>query len=123
MVTDKIKELAEIEAKIAALKPEIEQERRNLLLTLPEKYGYASMQDLIAALKDVAGIKKKRTAKKKTAPTDRKKRAKITPALKETIVKALKDGKTGPAVANEFGVSPASVNLIKKAAGLTKPRK
>ena len=123
MVTDKIKELAEFEAKIAALKPEIEQERRSELLALPEKYGYSNVKELIAALKEVGGIKKKRTTKKTTVSKRRKKRAKITPEIKDGILKALNEKKPVGAVAKEFKVSVASVNLIKKAAGLTKARK
>ena len=60
---------------------------------------------------------------KKSAPKGRKKRVKITPELKEAIVKALREGKTAPAIADEQGVSPASVNSIKKDAGLVKARK
>jgi hypothetical protein len=124
MVTDKIKELAEIEAKAAELKISIEQERMVELAALPEKYGYSSMKELIAALKSVGGDKKKKkTIKKKAAPKVRRKRAKITPEIKDGIVKALNEKKSASAIAAEFKVSVASVNLIKKAAGLTKARK
>jgi hypothetical protein len=43
--------------------------------------------------------------------------------LKESIVKALKGKKAATAIAEELSVSVASVNLIKKAAGLVKARK
>lgn len=116
MVTDKIKELAEIEAKALELKQAIEQERASELAGLPEQYGFASMREFIAALKAIGG-------KKKSAPKGRKKRARITPELKESIVKALNEKEAASAIANEFGVSVASVNLIKKVAGLVKARK
>jgi hypothetical protein len=122
MVTDKVKELAEIEARALELRKAIAQERAKELASLPAQYGFGSVREFIAALKDLDGGKEKKISKE-AAPKGRKKRAKLTPELKDSIVKALKDGKPGSAVATEFGVSPASVNLIKKAAGLTKPRK
>jgi hypothetical protein len=117
MVTDKVKELAEIEARALELRKAIAQERAKELAALPMQYGFASMKEFIAALKGVGADVKK------SAPKGRKKRAKITPELKETIVAALKEGKTAPAIADEQGVSSASVNMIKKAAGLVKARK
>jgi hypothetical protein len=117
MVTDKIKELAEIEARALELRKAIAQERAKELAGLPEQYGYAGMKEFIAALKAVG------SDAKKSAPKGRKKRVKITPELKEAIVKALREGKTAPAIADEQGVSPASVNSIKKDAGLVKARK
>jgi len=53
---------------------------------------------------------------------ERRKRATVTPELKDAIVLALQAGKTATAVAEECGVSPATVNNIKRAAGLTKKR-
>jgi hypothetical protein len=122
MITDKIKELAEMQAKALELKQTIAQERAKELASLPEQYGFGSMKELIAALKDVAGGKRKKAAKK-AAPKGRRKRAKITPELKDAIVKAVNEKKSASAIAGEFGVSVASVNLIKKGAGLVKARK
>jgi hypothetical protein len=115
MVIDKIKELADLEAKTLELKKAIARERASELAGLPGKYGYASLKEFIAAIKAL-GSKKGRSK-------GRKKRVRITPELKASIVKALKGKKAASAVAKESGVSMASVNLIKKAAGLVKPRK
>jgi len=71
----------------------------------------------------VKGQSAKKTSKEKAAPKARKKRAKITPEIKDGIIKALNEEKSALAIAAEFKVSVASVNLIKKAAGLTKARK
>ncbi|MFM7749761.1 MAG: transposase family protein, partial [Opitutaceae bacterium] len=63
---------------------------------------------------------------KKPAPAakggERRKRSTVTPELKDAIVQALQAGKTANVVAGECGVSPATVNNIKRAAGLTKKR-
>jgi hypothetical protein len=117
MVTEKLKELAELEAKADEIRKTIELERASELARLPEQYGFASMREFIGALKAIAG--KKRVSKAK----GHKKRARITPELKESIVKALKGKKAATVIANELSVSVASVNLIKKAAGLVKARK
>jgi hypothetical protein len=114
MIIDKIKELADLEAKTLELKKAIARVRASELAGLPSKYGYASVKEFIAALKAVGG--------KKGRSKGRKKRARITPELKASMVKALKGEKAASAVAKEFGVSLASVNLIKKAAGLVKAR-
>jgi hypothetical protein len=115
MVTDKIKQLADLEAKTLELKKAIARVRAIELAGLPEKYGYASVKEFIAALKAAGG--------KKGRSKGRKKRARITPEMKASIVKALKGKKAATAVAKEFGVSVASVNLIMKAAGLVKAKK
>ena len=113
----KLKELAEIEAKADEIRKAIELERASELARLPEQYGFASLREFIGALKGIGG--KKRISKAKGC----KKRARITPELKESIVKALKRKKAATAIAEELSVSVASVNLIKKAAGLVKARK
>jgi len=56
------------------------------------------------------------------AQRERRKRTTVTPELKDAIVQALQAGKTSNEVATECGVSPATVNNIKRAAGLTKKR-
>lgn len=50
------------------------------------------------------------------------KRTVLTPAQKSQVEARLKSGATANAVAKEFGVSSATVNNIKRSAGLTKPR-
>lgn len=51
------------------------------------------------------------------------KRTVLTSAQKKQVEARLKSGATAAAVATEFGVSTATVNNIKRSAGLTKPRK
>ena len=53
----------------------------------------------------------------------RRKYARITAELREKVKTALQAGKTGAAVAAEFGISLPSVYNIKKKSGLVKARK
>lgn len=70
----------------------------------------------------MAGDRKSAGSGKKLATGRRRKRAKITDAVRENVIAALKAGKTGAAVAKEAGISLPSVENIKKAAGLVKGR-
>ncbi len=130
------------QAELATLEKELEAARQAQFTDLPAQLGLGSIDALIKALSDFASPRMRKALqevfagkpvvaapRRKAAPAaakaggDRRKRARITPELRETIIKALAAGdKTAGAVAAEFGVSGASVNNIKKAAGLTKKR-
>ena len=133
--------LAKKQAELAILEKELEAARDAQFTELPAKLGLSSIDAVIKALAGYASPRlkgalkgvfgeagvvsaPKREAKSVTpATTGRRKRARITPELKEAIVNALRaGGKTAGAVAAEFGVSGPSVNNIKKAAGLTKQK-
>ena len=120
MVKNKIKQLADYQAKVAALQKKIEQERARALANLHEKYGFESVRELIKAIWTAAGSGGKPRGRKAGR---HRKHARITAAIKEKIKAALQAGKTGGAVAAEFGVSLPSVYNIKKAFGLVKARK
>jgi hypothetical protein len=131
MVTEKIQELAALQAKAAKLQAAIESQRTSELAALPANYGYASLNDFIKALKAAAASGGKRgrrgpkaraakAAKKKAG--GRRKRAKITAELKDKVKSAVEAGKTGAAIAKEFGISVPSVQNIKKELGLVKKR-
>ncbi len=129
MVTDKIQELQALQAKAAELQKSIEAERTRELATLPAKYGYDSLPAFIKALKAaVSGAPKRRgraaakPAAAKKAAGGKRTRTKITPELKEQVKAAVEAGKTGAAIANEFGISVPSVQNIKKEFGLVKAR-
>jgi len=108
MANDKIKELENYKNKIAELEAAIEAERREKLATLHETVGLTSVEELIEALQSLGASGK------------RGKRTRITPAMKEQIGKALKDGEKGSAVARKFGVSVPTIQNIKKELGLVK---
>lgn len=133
--------LAKKQAELATLEKELEAARQAQFTDLPARVGLSSIDALIRALADFAsprlkgalkGVFAEKTVKaapkaevKAEAPVKagKRKRARVTPELKDQIVKALKaGGKTAGAVAAEFGVSGATVNNIKKAAGLTKDK-
>ncbi len=137
MPSKRIKELAAQKAKIEQA---IAAERDAQLANLHEELGYESRNALIAALSGVgasAPAKKaagKRGRKKRVAAATpaaakpaaakggkkRRKRTTITPELRKQIEAAARSGKTGAAVAKEFGVSLPTVQNIKRAAGLTR---
>ncbi|MCF3648488.1 helix-turn-helix domain-containing protein [Synoicihabitans lomoniglobus] len=122
MVTDKIKELQALQAKAAELQKSIEVERTQELAALPAKFGY-DLPGFLKAVKAAAGSKTRgRKAKASAAPSGKRTRTKITPELKAKVKAAVEAGKTGSAIASEFGISVPSVQNIKKEFGLVKER-
>lgn len=115
MVTDKIKELQQYRGKVAELEKAIERDRRKELATLHAKMGYASTEELIAALRGSTRGGAPRRA--------RGKRARITPEMKQQIKAAVQSGKTGAEIAREFGISLPSVQNVKKEFGLVRKSK
>lgn len=123
MVTEKIKELQDLQAKAAELQKAIDTERQQELAALPGRYGFDSVEAFIKAVRGAAGGRgKKRGRKAKIVAGGKRGRTKITAELKGKVIAAVQAGKTGAAVAKEFGISLPSVQNIKKEAGLVKPR-
>jgi hypothetical protein len=125
MVTDKIAQLKALQVQAAELQRSIEAERTRELAGLPAQYGFDSVESLIKALRSAAGGGKKRGRKagvQKAAPTGKRTRTKITPELKAGVKAAVEAGKTGAAIASEFGISLPSVQNIKKEFGMVKAR-
>ena len=118
MVSDKFKQLADYQQKVAALQRKIERERTQALASLHRKYGFASPAELIRAIRAAVG-----RGGGKRAGGGHRKYARISPELRQKIKAALQAGKTGGQVAAAFGVSVPSVYNIKKASGLVKARK
>lgn len=129
MITDTQKQIAATKAKLEALEKKAAAEVSKKLTNLHKTVGFATRADLIAALQGLEAPKRARKAKaagsKKAARGGAKKRAKrtkITDELRAAVVEAAKAGKKGADIAAEFGISIPSLQNIKKAAGLTKPR-
>jgi DNA-binding NarL/FixJ family response regulator len=133
MVTKKIAELAEINAKAAALAAQIEKERTAELSTLPVNYGYDNLNDFIKALKAAykggakGGKRRGSPAKvgkvaKATKPAKKGKRGKITDETRAAVKSMVGDGKTGAEIAKALGISLPSVQNIKKDLGLVQAR-
>jgi DNA-binding NarL/FixJ family response regulator len=127
MVTDAVKELQAAKAKVAALEQSLAKELKQKLANLPSEYGFDSLPAFIKALKDVSGAPRPGRKPGKVAgtpgkPAKRSKRARLTPELKNEVKAAVAAGKTGAAIAKEFGISVPSVQNIKKEFGLVKKR-
>ncbi len=124
MVTEKIKELAVLKAKAAKLEAKVIAERTAELAALPEDYGYDNLKAFIKALKQAAGGKRgpKKATKGKVGRPKKRRRAKVTPEIKAQVKAAVEGGKSGSAIAKEFGVSVQTVQNIKKSFGLVKSR-
>lgn len=122
MITSSLKVLNSSKAKVAKLEQALAKE----LASLPAAYGFGSLKEFVAAIKAAgggrAGRPRKSAASKAAAPK-RRKRAKITDAVRAKVKALVKAGKTGSAVAKALGISLPSVQNIKKALGLVKGRK
>lgn len=117
MNANALKKLAQYQKKIAQL------ERSMVKLTqLPAKFGFKSMDDFIAALRqvDTAGSGSGLVAQK---ATKRRKRAVITADTKLKVKQLVAAKKTGQEIARALGISLPSVQNIKKALGLVKARR
>lgn len=129
MVTDKIKELEAARAKLANLEQSIASELNKELAALPAKYGFASVEVFVAAVKAAGGARRGRRpgrAAKAAKPAGpgrkRRKRAVITDETRSSLKKLVEAGKTGGEIAKALGISLPSVQNIKKALGLVKKR-
>jgi hypothetical protein len=119
MITQKIKELEELKVRAAQLEADIETERAAELAALPGQYGYSDINEFIEALKKVFGARE--GSDKPPAAGGKRTRTRITPEIKEQVRAAVIEGKSGSAIAAEFGISLPSVQNIKKEFGLVKP--
>ena len=126
MVTDKIKELEETKAKVVALEASIAEQLNKELAELPAKYGFATVEAFIKAVKALAGGKSTKPRKAKVAKAPgaegkvRRPRAVITDETRAKVKALVEAGKTGAEIAAEVGISLPSVQNIKKALGLVK---
>jgi len=128
MITSQIKELAATREKLAQLERAVEAGLRQELSGLHEEYGFADVESFLEAVKSAAGgggrgkgRKAKNTPKAAAAPKTRK-RAVITAATHAQVKKLVEAGKSGSQIAKMVGISPPSVQNIKKALGLVKSR-
>ena len=133
MVTEKIKKLQALQAQTAELSAAIDKERTLELAELPTRYGYDSLAAFMKALKVAATAGKRgrgkgrkakgpKVAKAPAAKAGKRKRARITDEVKAAVKAAVEAGKSGAAIAKEFGISAPSVQNIKKEFGLVKAR-
>lgn len=112
---DTLKKIASYKNRIAALEGKLFGE----LATLPRKHGFSKVDEFIAAVRHACGTQSK-TAKGRKG--GRKKRAKITDAVRQKVKALVGAKKTSAAIARELKISVPTVQNIKKALGLVKPR-
>ena len=124
MVTDKIKLLAQLKSQAAKLEAALDAQRPAALAALPAEYGFDSLAAFIKALRQAATAapKAKRGRKARAAKPAKRKRARVTDEIKAAVKAGFEAGKKAGAIAKEVGISPASVQALKRAFGLTKPR-
>lgn len=89
-----------------------------------QKKGFAITAEELLASRTGRKVKTATKTAAKPAASKTRKRVVLSPKQKDEIVEALKSGKaTANALAKKYGCSPATINLLKKERGLTKPRK
>jgi DNA-binding NarL/FixJ family response regulator len=128
MIIKKIKKLASLKATAAALEKEVATELAKALAELPTQYGFESVDEFASAVRAAAGNSRgRKRAKTKVAAkapkAGRRRRAKITDAIRAKVKKLVEAGKTGGEIAKSVRISPPSVQNIKKALGLVKKLK
>ena len=126
MVTNQIKELEVTKKKIAVLEKAIARRLKKELASLHRKYGYASLEDFVDALREAVGGSSRKGRRgrpvKAVDKVKRRKRAVITDETRAGVKKLVEAGKTGSQIAKTLGISLPSVQNIKKAIGLVKAR-
>jgi transposase len=125
MVTKQIKELEVTKAKIAVLERAIAKRLNKELASLHGKYGFASIEEFIGAIREASGAPRKGRRGRPAKAVDRvkrRKRAVITDETRAGVKKLVEAGKTGSQIAKSLGISLPSVQNIKKAMGLVKAR-
>lgn len=125
MVAGKFREIIRARAKLAALEQSMAGEINRDLAALPAKYGFASVDEFIAALRASSGKRRGRKPKAMAsavpqAGVKRRKRAVVTDATRASVKQLVKAGKTGAVIANALGISMPTVHNIKKALGLVR---
>jgi DNA-binding NarL/FixJ family response regulator len=124
---DKIKQLLVLKQRAGALEAAVAAERTHALASLPNKYGFNSVDEFITAVRAAGGTSGAPRGRKASSggpkPTKRKRRMKITDETRAEVKKLVRAGKTGAQIAEQVGISLPSVQNIKKALGLVKKQK
>ncbi len=127
--------LLKLEKQRATIEARINSERSRLL-ALPRKAGFASINDLVAALLPLTTGGSGSTASAEPAPKAAGRRGRkaakgsgaggavrYSPEIRDSVKSALESGRTAKSISEEFGPSIPLINVWKKGWGLTKSRK
>lgn len=129
MISEKLKELEAARAKLAALEKAAAAEMNKRLAALPGEFNFDDVESFIAAVRAATGSKRgrpagaaKSTGKRGGPGVKRRRRAVITDDTRAAVKKHVEEGKTGAQIAKALRISLPSVQNIKKALGLVKPK-
>jgi hypothetical protein len=127
MAFPKIRKLIAARKRLARLEKIVSTELPRELAGLFERYRFADVHSFLDAVRGAAGGRNTRgglrSKKAAVAPKAKKrKRAKITDAVRARVKKLFHAGSSGSKIAKAVGISLPSVQNIKKAFGLVKKR-
>jgi len=109
-------EIEKTRQQLSAMETRREQLVKDRLAGLPKELGYAGIVELIEALMPLTDGRVKLVAVRNRGKLDQKKRDAIEADLRE-------DRMTANQIAERYDVSSATVNNVKKAAGLVKAKR
>ncbi len=122
MVDELVKKLQKKEAEVESLRRQVEAKQRKRLASLHAEFGFASTEELIAALRSAGRSPRTRVAASGGDAMRASKRARVTPEMRQQIEAALQAGEKGAAVARKFGISYPTLHKIKTQVGLVNKR-
>ncbi|HVW19980.1 MAG TPA: hypothetical protein VHC86_02095 [Opitutaceae bacterium] len=115
-----IQKLRKAEAEVAKLELAIADEMPTAMAKLASQFGFNTIEDFLRAFERLAKARERRGRPGRKLTTRRRKRTKITPAIRAKVQQLLIGGNAASKIARTVGISPATVQSIKKASGLVK---
>ena len=127
MKPTELKKLLAVRQKLSAIEAKLGKKMQREMASLPEKYGYSSMESFIAALKELnggggsagSGVGKAVRGKAK----GKRSRGKVTEEIRQKVKEMVEADRTGAEIAAAVGLSLPTIQNIKKSLGLVKARK
>lgn len=122
MVIGKLREAEKLRGRIAALEAGIAESMQNELAGLPTRFGFADVNAFAAAVERAIGARdeRRRNARGTRPAKGRRRRAKITVAMRADVKRLVREGRPGAEIARALRISLPSVQSIKKALGLVR---
>lgn len=115
MAKNTLLELEKYRSKVAALEKKLVKQRSKLL-ALPSKFGFKTLDEMIAAMRSAA--KESGRIPESGSKKPRRKRATITGETEAKVKALVEKGETAAKISASVGISIPSVAKIKKRLGL-----